>query len=114
MLLAIVRDVTERRRDTVKFRGVVESADDAAVGVDPGGNIALANPQAEKLFGYLHGELIDQPVDTLVPQVSRDLLSGAARGTSATRRTVRLCDLCTWQADERDGSEFRLRSPFSD
>src|ERR1700694_1209729 len=71
MLLALVRDVTARRRDVVKFRGVVEAADDAAVGVDPGGNIALANPQAEKLFGYVHGELIDQPIDALVPQTSR-------------------------------------------
>jgi PAS domain S-box-containing protein len=69
---ASVRDVSVRRRDMVKFRGVLEAADDAAVGVDRGGLIALVNPKAEELFGYTRSELIDHPVDMLVPQALPD------------------------------------------
>jgi PAS domain S-box-containing protein len=63
-----VRDITERKHDKARFRGVVEAADDAAVGVDRAGLIARVNTEAEELFGYTRTELIDQPVEMLVPQ----------------------------------------------
>jgi PAS domain S-box-containing protein len=113
MLLAIVRDVTERRRDTVKFRGVVESADDAAVGVDPAGNIALANPQAEKLFGYVHGELIDQPVDTLVPQVSRDPVVRRRRRHIGDESNRQIGAGTPLAGKRKDGSEFPVEISLS-
>ena len=47
-------------------RQMIESAPDAVVGVDREGEIALANAQAERLFGYSREELIGQPVDAIV------------------------------------------------
>jgi PAS domain S-box-containing protein len=112
-VLAIVRDVTQRRPDVVKFRGVVEAADDAAVGVDPGGNIALANPEAEKLFGYVHGELIDQPIDALVPQTSRDVPTGHASGRIGDEENRQVGPGTPLAGRRKDGSEFPVEISLS-
>jgi PAS domain S-box-containing protein len=45
-----------------------DSFPDAMVAVDAEGKIRLANQEAERLFGYAHGELLGQPVEVLVPQ----------------------------------------------
>lgn len=59
-----------------QFRGLLEAAPDAMVCVDADGRIALANAQAEKLFGYRQGELIGQFVDALVPDSVRSAHPG--------------------------------------
>ena len=53
------------------FRSLFETAPDAMIVVDRAGHIALANPQAERLFGYASGELAGQPVEVLVPEAVR-------------------------------------------
>lgn len=50
------------------FRFLVEAIPSAVILADPGGRIALANPGAEKLFGYTREELIGQPIEMLVPE----------------------------------------------
>jgi PAS domain S-box-containing protein len=72
IVTAAVRNISRRTPNTVRFRGVLEAAEDAAVGVDRGGHIALVNTEAEELFGYTRRELIDQPVDLLVPRHGPD------------------------------------------
>ena len=64
---AAIRDVTDWKKAEAKFRGLLEAAPDAIVGVDPDGRIALVNAQAERLFGYPRAELEGQPVEILVP-----------------------------------------------
>ncbi len=53
------------------FAGLVDGAPDAMVCVDGGGRIVLVNAQAERLFGYGRAELVDQPVEMLVPEAAR-------------------------------------------
>src|SRR6266550_925246 len=67
LVSAAVRDVTERKKAEAKFRGLLEAAPDAIVGVGPDGRIALVNAQVERLFGYRRDELVGQPVEILVP-----------------------------------------------
>ena len=63
----VLVDTTERKQAEERFRMVVETAPVAMLMADPEGCIALANPQAEALFGYSRAELTGMSVDLIVP-----------------------------------------------
>jgi PAS domain S-box-containing protein len=106
LITAAVRDVTDRKRAEAKFRGLLDSAPDAIVGVLGDGRIALVNTQAERLFGYSREELHGRPVEILVPE--------AARAKHPRHRTRYVDDprprpmgaQMQLAARRRDGSEF--------
>ncbi|MCX7230354.1 MAG: PAS domain S-box protein [Burkholderiales bacterium] len=54
-----------------RFRDVVEASPVGLLVSDPDGRIVLANPQAERLFGWGPGELIGTNIDTLLPDAAR-------------------------------------------
>jgi PAS domain S-box-containing protein len=51
-----------------KLRGLVNAAPDAILLINKMGRIVLANEEAERLFGYAQQELLDAPVEILVPE----------------------------------------------
>ena len=71
LMVAAVRDVSDRVRHEAKFRGLLEAAPDAIVGVAADGRITLVNAQAERLFGWPRNELLGQPIEALVPDSAR-------------------------------------------
>jgi PAS domain S-box-containing protein len=68
LVMSAIRDITLRKKAEQKFRGLLESAPDAIIIMNREGNIVLINSQTEKLFGYTRDELLDQKIETLVPQ----------------------------------------------
>ena len=71
MVVAAVRDVSDRVGREAKFQGLLEAAPDAIVGVAGDGRITLVNAQAERLFGYRRSELLGWPIEVLVPESAR-------------------------------------------
>jgi PAS domain S-box-containing protein len=71
LVVAAVRDVSAQLRVEAKFRGLLEAAPDAIVGVAADGIITLVNAQTERLFGYRRAELLGLPIEMLLPESAR-------------------------------------------
>jgi PAS domain S-box-containing protein len=54
-----------------RFREILEAAPDAILQVDAQGRIILLNRVAEDMFGYTREELLEQPVEVLIPEELR-------------------------------------------
>jgi PAS domain S-box-containing protein len=60
-------EIEQRKRSEEKFRGLLEAAPDSIIIANEKGEIVLINQQTEKLFGYTKTELINKPVEILIP-----------------------------------------------
>jgi len=64
----IVRDETEHFEREHLLEQILDSAPDPTVIVDADGNIQFVNRQLQAVFGYTRDELLDRPVEILVPE----------------------------------------------
>lgn len=106
VVIAAVRDITERKRAEAKFRSLLEAAPDAIVGVNPDGLIALVNTQAEALFGYERKQLIGRPVELLVPGAANNIHSPSPNPGFRDPRTPSVEGWIPLPGRRADGSEF--------
>ena len=106
-------NITKRKQSERKFQGLLESAPDAMVIVNIQSQIVLVNAQTERMFGYTRDELIDQPLEILLPKrfhkIHREHLVGYFSGAKARAMGV---GLELW-ACRRDGSEFSVEISLS-
>jgi len=76
MLLPKVRSLTLTRQalkgSERRFNAVVKVINDALVGINETGLVVIFNPAAQRMFGYSEGEMLDQPLDILIPERFRD------------------------------------------
>jgi anti-anti-sigma factor len=49
------------------LRNLIDALADGVALADDDGALALANRRLERMFGYMHGELLGQPVESLIP-----------------------------------------------
>lgn len=71
MFIAIVRDITKRKeaeKNFARIAAIVESSDDAIIGMTPDGTITDWNHGAEKLYGYIAKEMIGKSIAILIPK----------------------------------------------
>src|SRR5208283_5023662 len=62
----------ELNRVRAMFEGLFEFAPDAILVVNHDGRIIRANKQTERLFGYPRNELLDTPIEILLPERFRE------------------------------------------
>lgn len=72
-VVAIGRDVSQRRLAERRFRQAVESAPSGMIMADAEGRIVLANSHVEGLFGYRESELLGEDIETLLPDRYRPM-----------------------------------------
>jgi PAS domain S-box-containing protein len=106
LFAASVRDVSELQRAEAKFRRLLDAAPDAMLCIDGEGRITLANVEAERVLGFPRDELVGQPVELLVPEVSRGVHVShrAAYAANPERRPMGAGRQLSVR--RRDGSEF--------
>lgn len=113
------RDITQRwrvaealRDSEERFRTVAETASDAIILINEEGIIELANPAAQKIFGYSAEELVNRDLAMLIPERFQSAHRlGLGRFASTGKRTI------GWEAVElaglhRDGTEVPLELSF--
>ena len=88
------------------FVGLLEGAPDAMVCVDRCGRIALVNAQTERVFGYQRDELVDQPVELLIPEIARNAHRAHRDRYAADPKPRTMGSGMELSARRRDGSTF--------
>jgi PAS domain S-box-containing protein len=113
LVIATVRDVTERKRAEEMFRGLLEAAPDAMVIVDQNGIIKLVNSQTEKLFGYTRAEILDGPLESLIPERFRQKHPQHRDGYFSGPRARPMGGALELFALRKDGTEFPVEISLS-
>lgn len=95
--------------------GVLESAMDAIITVNERQEIVLFNQAAEKMFGWLRHEVMQQPLDKLIPQRFRSKHVGFLGQFGATRSTARSMGSAAVKIHglHADGQEFPIEVSIS-
>ncbi len=112
-VFAAARDVTASHWAERRFQTLIESAPDAMILINRDGNILLVNSQTERLFGYEREEILEKPVEALVPGRFRDVHPGhRAKFFENPRQRPMGVGLDLYGA-RKDGSEFPIEISLS-
>jgi len=120
-IVGIARDITKKvkveaalQESEEQFRTLIDSANDAIIGMDNKGLITVWNRAATRLFGYTKKGAVGQPLHKLlIPQRYRKQAREGLRKYWKTgegkiiNKTVELCGV------RRDGSEFPIELSIS-
>jgi PAS domain S-box-containing protein len=94
--IAQVQDITARRQteealrySEAKFAGIVSLSTDAIVSVDEEQRITLFNQGAQRVYGYSPEEVLEQPLDMLIPERFRGAHAGHLHAFGLSGTTAR-------------------------
>ena len=111
------RLMSEVRNAEARHRTFLAAVADPVIVVDPAGIIAYANAQADRVFGYLPGELVGQLHSVLLPEQVRGVHEQHLQrfASSPTPRTMAGTPGKPLYARRKDGTEFPIEvtlNPF--
>ena len=95
------------------YRTLVESAPDGIVIVGQEGRIVVVNSQTEKLFGYGRAELINKPIEILIPERFRGRHRGHRAGFMSSPTLRPMGAGLELHGVRKDGSEFPVEISLS-
>jgi PAS domain S-box-containing protein len=114
-LETVARDITEQqqlraelRMREASIRAFFECATEGIVAVNRDGQIVLANPRAEVLFGYERAELVGLRVEVLIPDRVRHVHEQYQANYFAQPRTRPMGLGLTLTGRRKDGVEFPI------
>ncbi len=90
----------------MKFRSVVQAANDAIISSDSDGNIISWNNGAQTIFGYAEKELMGRPVTILMPEQYREIHIKEFERLRSTGEYKNKGKTHESQGLRKDGSEF--------
>ena len=96
-----------------KFKGLLESAPDAIVIVDKSGIVKLVNSQTEKLFGFKREEILERPVEMLIPFRFEEGHRGHRAHYFHNPKTRNMGEGMELFGRKNDGSEFPVEISLS-
>jgi protein-histidine pros-kinase len=113
LVTSTIRALDAANDSEAYFRTILESAPDAMIIIDEVGKIAIANGQAEKMFGYRREELLGRAIEILLPQRIRNR-HVRHRRTFIAEPSLRPMGVgMDLVARRRDGSEFPVEISLS-
>jgi PAS domain S-box-containing protein len=107
------RDISHRKQEEQKFRDLLESAPDAIVIVNEQGRIVLTNAQTEKLFGYPRHELLNEPIEILIPSRFHGQHAGHRTGYARSPRSRAMGAGFELYGCRKNGTEFPVEVSLS-
>jgi len=104
----------ELRASQARFAGILEIASDGIISVDANQRIILFNQGAEKMFGYRVSEVLDQPLDLLLPNRYRIAHCQHIKTFShSSGKARRMGERQTIFGRRKDGTEFPAEASIS-
>ncbi len=107
-------ELVERQRAQAQFTRIVEIASDAIICIDSNQRITLFNQGAEKIFGYSVSEVLEQPLDLLLPQRSveahRRHIATFGKSQTSSRKMGERSEI---YGKRKNGSEFLAEASIS-
>ncbi|NIL92910.1 MAG: PAS domain S-box protein [Woeseiaceae bacterium] len=95
------------------FRVLIESAPDAMIIVDDGGEIVIVNGQAERMFGYDRDEMLGNTIEMLLPERIRATHVGHRRKFTDQPELRPMGIGMELVGQRKDGSEFPVEISLS-
>lgn len=95
------------------FMPLFEMSPDAVIVVNATGMIVLMNRQAELLFGYHRSELLDGPIERLVPESVRDKHQSHREHFAQAPSTRPMGVALDLKARRKDGAELPVKINLS-
>lgn len=117
---SIATDITDSRAASEQLHeseavlaAVIRSASDAVISTDAQGVIRLFNPAAERIFGHTAQAMLGQPLDALLPAVTRPAHRQFLQNYAASGVASRRMGAGRVRGLRADGTELELEASIS-